>query len=153
MPVFFYRIEAYDIAHMSGKNMVGAMVVIQNGEPDKAEYRKFKIRTIDRSNDVGALREVLQRRFNHDEWQMPNIIVVDGNEAQRKVAEEILCEKSGTQNISVVAVVKNEHHKPNAIIGKPEIVDKYKKEILLANNEAHRFVIAYHKKLRSDFLR
>lgn len=142
-----FRIEAYDIAHMSGKNMTGAMVVLENGELNKAEYRKFKIKTVDRSNDVAALKEVLKRRFAHPEWQMPDVVVVDGNEVQRHAAEEIVGSLS-----DVVAVVKNEKHKPNALIGKPKIIDTYKKEILLANDEAHRFVIAYHKKLRSDFL-
>lgn len=157
-----FRIEAYDISHLSGKDMTGAMVVLEDGELNKAEYRKFKIKTVTRSNDVGALREILKRRFLHLEWQMPNVVVVDGNEVQRHAAEdilrEIIAENSGNketaaQNIAVVAVVKNEHHKPRAIIGKSEIIDRYEKEILLANSEAHRFVIAYHKKLRSNFLR
>ena len=146
-----FRIEAYDIAHMSGKNMTGAMIVLEDGEFNKAEYRKFKIKTIDRSNDVGALREVLKRRLAHSEWRMPDVVAVDGNEVQRKAAEEILKELGF--DIEVVSVTKNERHKPKALTGKPEIVDQYQKEILLANNEAHRFVIAYHKKLRSDFLR
>jgi excinuclease ABC subunit C len=148
-----FRIEAYDIAHLNGKNMTGAMIVLDDGEFNKAEYRKFKIKTVDRSNDVAALREVLKRRFSHSEWQTPDVVVVDGNETQKKVAEEIVKEIFPEKQIAVVAVVKNEHHKPRAITGKPEIVDHYQKEILLANNEAHRFVIAYHKKLRSDFLR
>ena len=144
-----FRIEAYDIAHLSGKDMTGAMVVIEDGEINKSEYRKFKIKTVDGANDAAALREVLQRRFSHVEWATPDVIVVDGNEVQKKTAEEIV---EGIAGVSVVAVVKNAQHKPQAIIGKPEIVDRYQKEILLANNEAHRFVIAYHKKLRSDFL-
>ena len=141
-----FRIEAYDISHMSGKNMTGAMVVLENGQLNKAEYRKFKIRTVAGSNDVAALQEVLNRRFSHPEWRMPDVVVVDGSEVQKRAAEEI-------SKIAVVAVVKNEKHKPRALVGKPNIVDRYQKEILLANNEAHRFVIAYHKKLRSDFLR
>ena len=147
-----FRIEAYDIAHMSGKNMTGAMIVLENGFFNKAEYRKFKIKTVDRSNDAAALREVLKRRFAHTEWQMPDVLAVDGNEIQRNVAEEILKELN-ISGVIVVSVVKNEKHKPKALTGKTEIIDKYQKEILLANNEAHRFVIAYHKKLRSDFLR
>lgn len=157
-----FRIEAYDISHLGGKNMVGAMIVLENGEFNKAEYRKFKIGTVDRSNDAAALQEVLIRRFSHPEWRMPDVVVVDGNETQKRAAEgvfgEIFSKKSGNAKsvarpISVVAVVKNERHKPRALIGKPKIIDNYQKEILLANNEVHRFVIAYHKKLRSDFLR
>ncbi|HAO64571.1 TPA: hypothetical protein DCQ44_01155 [Candidatus Taylorbacteria bacterium] len=151
-----FRIEAFDIAHMSGKNMTGAMIVLEDGEFNKAEYRKFKIRTVDRANDVGALREVLKRRFAHSEWRTPDVVTVDGNEVQRKAAEEIVNEVFASSSIgqpAVVSVVKNERHKPKALIGKPEIVDRYQREILLANNEAHRFVIAYHKKLRSNFLK
>jgi excinuclease ABC subunit C len=142
-----FRIEAYDIAHMSGKNMTGAMIVLENGQFNKNEYRKFKINSIDHSNDVGALREVLMRRLAHTDWRLPNVIVVDGNEVQRKVAEEIF------KNIDVVSVVKDKSHKPKALTGRTDIVNRYQKDILLANNEAHRFVIAYHKKLRSKFLK
>jgi excinuclease ABC subunit C len=153
-----FRIEAYDIAHLSGKDMTGAMIVLENGHLDKSEYRKFKIKTVQGANDVGALREVLKRRFAHTEWQMPNILVVDGNEVQKRAAEDVLREIfSNTpdviSSVAVVAVVKDERHKPKGLIGKSDIVEKYQKEILLANNEAHRFVIAYHKKLRSNFLR
>lgn len=159
-----FRIEAYDISHMSGKNMTGAMVVLENGVPNKAEYRKFKIRTVGGTNDIAALREILKRRFVHTEWPMPDVVVVDGNDVQRRAAESVVKEffaEYARQNSvdigsvlpDVVTVVKNKHHKPHAVIGKPKIVDHYQKEILLANNEAHRFVIAYHKKLRSDFLR
>jgi excinuclease ABC subunit C len=150
-----FRIEAYDIAHLSGKDMTGAMVVIENGELNKAEYRKFKIRTITKSNDVGALKEVLKRRFKHPEWRMPNVIAVDGNEVQKKATQELLEELFGEQagSVEVVSVVKDNHHKPKALLGKAEIIEHYQKQILLANNEAHRFVIAYHKKLRSDFLK
>lgn len=149
-----FRIEAYDVAHLSGTNMTGAMVVVENGVLNKNEYRKFKIKSFDKANDVGALKEILTRRFAHPEWPMPNMLVVDGNEVQRKVAEETLFEIfKKTLAIDIVSVVKNEQHKPRAITGRAEVVDKYQKEILLANNEAHRFVIAYHKKLRSDFLK
>src|SRR3989338_5362924 len=61
-PVLVRRIEAYDIAHMGGKNMVGVMVVVEDGEPTKSEYKKFKIRTQNNANDTGALKEVLERR-------------------------------------------------------------------------------------------
>ena len=80
------------------------MVVIEDGEINKSEYRKFKIKTVDGANDAAALREVLQRRFSHVEWATPDVIVVDGNEVQKKTAEEIV---EGIAGVSVVAVVKN----------------------------------------------
>ncbi len=149
------RIEAYDIAHMSGKNMVGVMVVVlvedglpaQAGEVAKNEYRKFKIRTQDAANDTGALKEVLERRFTHTEWPFPELIVVDGGIAQINTAKAVL-NRFGL-NMSVVSVLKDEHHKPKNILGEKDIISKFKKEILLSNSEAHRFAITYHKKMRN----
>jgi len=138
------RIEGYDVAHLSGKAMLGVMTVLENGEVNKNEYRKFNIKTVDGINDVASLKEVLERRFAHPEWQYPRIIVVDGGKAQKNVAEKVM--KEIGVEIPVVAVVKDEHHRPKNILGKKELVRKYEKEILLVNHEAHRFSIAGHRK-------
>ena len=142
-----FNVEAYDIAHMSGKNMVGVMVVVENGELEKNKYRKFKIKTQSNSNDTGALSEVLERRLAHTEWEFPDLIVVDGGLAQKNVALKILNKLNLI--IPVVSVIKDEKHKPKAINGDVGLIKKYKKEILLANNEAHRFAISYHKNTRT----
>ena len=141
------RIEAYDVAHMGGKNMVGVMTVVENGEVNKNEYRKFIIRTQKDANDTGALEEVLSRRLRHSEWGLPSLIVVDGSTAQINVAKKVL--NRYQFDIKVVGVVKDERHKPKAIIGDENIVKVYKKQILLSNNEAHRFSIAFHKQKRN----
>lgn len=141
---YAFRIEAYDIAHMSGKNMVGVMVVLHDGEPAKNEYRKFIIKNYTSSNDTGALSEILTRRFKHTEWQMPDLIVVDGSTAQRNVALKIL--KEYKLKIQVSAVVKDDKHKAKMILSADP---KLKKDILLANSEAHRFAIKYHKEKRN----
>lgn len=146
-PVSVSRIEAYDIAHMGGKNMVGVMVVVEDGEVAKGEYKKFKIRTQADANDTGALKEVLERRMAHPEWTYPNLIVVDGGIAQINVTKAVL--KKLKINIPIVSVVKDERHKAKAIMGDKEFGLKYKKEILLANSESHRFAIAYHKNMRN----
>lgn len=147
-----FRIEAYDIAHMGGKNMVGVMVVVEDGEVEKSEYKKFKIRTQADANDTGALKEVLERRLAHTEWTYPNLIVVDGGIAQINITRKILNKLK--INIPTVSVVKDEHHKARAIMGDKELGLKYKREILLANSESHRFAIAYHKKMRDrNFLK
>ena len=141
------RIESYDIAHLSGKNTVGVMTVVTNGRVDKAEYRKFIIRSGKGNDDYGNLKEVLTRRLNHPEWPLPNLIVIDGGLGQYNAACEIV------QGIDLVSVIKDEKHKPKGIHGDPEIIKKYKKDILLANNESHRFAITFHKQKRSkDFL-
>ncbi len=142
-----FRIEAYDIAHMGGKNMVGVMTVVEDGEVVKSEYKKFKVKTQTNANDTGALAEIVERRLKHKEWVFPHLIVVDGGMAQIHVAEGIL--SAFNLNIPVVSVLKDERHKPKDIMGDKNFGVKYKKEILLANSEAHRFAIAYHKKMRN----
>src|SRR3989344_3606207 len=147
-----YRIEAYDIAHMGGKNMVGVMVVVENGEIKKREYKKFKIRTQNNINDTGALAEILERRLAHKEWAYPSLIVVDGGIAQLNVVKKVL--KKLNLNIGTVALIKDERHKPKSIIGDEKLIKQHKSAILLANSEAHRFAISYHKNLRGrNFLK
>jgi excinuclease ABC subunit C len=140
------RIEAYDVAHASGKAMVGVMTVIEGGQMEKHEYRKFQIKGFSKSNDPGALQEVLERRLRHEEWAYPQIIVVDGNAVQKRVAERALREVN--KKIPVVAVVKNNKHKPERIIGQADVIRTHKHSILLANAEAHRFAIKYHRDKR-----
>ncbi len=137
------RIEAYDIAHMDGKDMVGVMTVLEGSEPQKDDYRKFKIKTLKDANDPAALKEVLLRRLAHPEWPFPNIIVVDGNEVQKRTAELILAEHALL--VPVVAVVKDDRHKANHILGPEALVEAHKLEILHANAEAHRFAITYFR--------
>jgi len=142
-----FRIEAYDIAHMSGKGTVGVMVVLENGEVNRNEYRKFRIRGkgVVAVDDTKNLQEVLTRRLAHVEWPLPDLIVIDGGVAQINVAKKTIKEKK--LYIKVVSVVKNDKHKPQDFIGENDIVEKRRVEILLANSEAHRFAIAYHRNL------
>lgn len=140
------RIEAYDVAHLSGDDMVGVMVVFKGGTPNKDEYRKFKIQTVTASNDVKALSEMFIRRLSHSEWSLPQLIVVDGSTAQKNAIERILAQHKLT--IPVVGVVKNDAHKPERIIGQRKLIVTHKNAILFANQEAHRFAITYHKQKR-----
>jgi excinuclease ABC subunit C len=144
------RIEGYDIAHISGKNIVGVMTVVTGGEPEKNEYRKFKIQTVKSSNDTESLKEVLRRRLKHPEWQYPKVIVADGGVAQKRALESVI--KENNLEIPVVSVVKDNRHKPRAILGSKKIVDKYKLSILLVNQESHRFAVNFHRKLRSKLV-
>ena len=144
-----FRIEAYDIAHISGKDVVGVMTVVEDGELNKSQYRKFKIR-INRNDDTGNLKEMLTRRFNHLEWKFPNLVVVDGGRGQINAAREVLKLKS--LEVPVVSVVKDERHKAREILGSVKS-RAFDKSILLANAEAHRFAINYHRKLRGKGFR
>lgn len=146
-----FRIEAYDAAHLSGKNSVGVMTVMENGAVQKSQYRKFILRKAARGDDVGSLEEILSRRLAHEEWPLPNLIVVDGSVAQRNRALKILSDFG--KNIPVVGVVKNESHKPQSILGDEKIILENKRSILLVNNEAHRFAIEFyrHKQRKSSY--
>jgi excinuclease ABC subunit C len=153
-----FRIEAYDIAHLSGKNVVGVMTVVEGGEPNKNEYRKFKI-SREKNDDAAALREILLRRLGHPEWPYPALIVVDGGQVQLGVAKKVLSELKS--DIIVVALVKDDKHKARGILAdeslttkNPTLLSQYKRAIILANVEAHRFAISYHKNLRKrNFLK
>jgi excinuclease ABC subunit C len=144
------RIEAYDVAHLAGSDMVGVMTVVEGGEKRPYDYRTFKIKTIIGSNDTGALSEMLVRRLKHPEWKLPQILVVDGSTAQKNAAERILTKLELV--IPVVAVVKDEHHKPIRLIASKKLLETYQSDILLANAESHRFALSFHKKLRGKRL-
>lgn len=153
-----FRIEAYDIAHISGTNVVGVMTVVENGKVNKSQYRKFKIRA-DRNDDTNNLKEIINRRLNHPEWPMPDLIVVDGGMAQINAVKAVLKERN--LEIEVVSVVKDERHKAREILKGQTLttlsqgltLGNLEKAILLANSEAHRFAINYHRKLRSKGFR
>lgn len=144
-----FRIEAYDVAHMGGKDMVGVMTVVTGRESSPHEYRKFIVRECEVSNDPKALKELLMRRFKHPEWRFPDLIVVDGSTAQKNVAERVI--KQNNLLIPVVGVVKNDRHKPERIIGPAKLIAEHERSILMANSEAHRFAITFHRKKRSIY--
>jgi excinuclease ABC subunit C len=141
-----FRIEGYDVAHTSGSNVTGVMTVVVDGEVEKKEYRMFNIRDI-ANNDIASLKQLLERRLTHPEWQMPRLIVVDGGKAQVNAARKVL-DKNGFK-IPVVGVVKDERHKPKQILGDKLIGATHEKSILLANSEAHRFSLSKHRRRRS----
>lgn len=142
-----FRIESFDIAHISGTHMVGVMTVVERGEIAQDQYRKFIVQGFSEANDVGALEEIFRRRMGHVEWMFPDLIVVDGSLPQKSRVEKVLRELG--LRIPVVAVVKNEKHKPKGLLGLKKFTEQYKDEIILANSEAHRFAVTFHRKRRS----
>ncbi len=165
-----YRIEAYDTAHLSGTNAIGVMTVIVDGIPVKSEYRTFRIhgnlkdvvrpdpmsgRTTSRhgrklNDDIASLKEILSRRLGHPEWPYPKVIVVDGGKTQKNAAETVLKELG--IKIPVVAVVKDERHRPREVIG-ARLAGISEADAVLANAEAHRFSLSRHRLARSKQLR
>ncbi len=166
------RIECYDISNIQGTNATGSMVVLTNGEIDKSQYRKFKIRlkweksspVLLRSqagsakasapNDFAMMKEMLKRRFTHDEWSFPDLLIVDGGKGQVSAASEIL----DGLNIPLIGLAKREE---TIVIPNGKNAEEHFTEVLLPRStkavqlitrirdEAHRFAITYHRKLRS----
>ncbi|MBI4135652.1 excinuclease ABC subunit UvrC [Candidatus Uhrbacteria bacterium] len=149
----FGRIEGYDISNISGTSAVGSMVVFEDGEPKKSEYRRFKIKTVRGINDMAMMREVLARRFRHTSWPRSELIVIDGGWGQVNAAREVLHERG--INIPIVGIAKGFKRKQDRPIfekDNPElvrIVENYKDLLLRVRDEAHRFAVAYHRKVRS----
>jgi excinuclease ABC subunit C len=142
-----HRIEAYDVAHLQGSASVGVMTVVQNSRVQPSEYRQFKLRAKHNGNDLTALEEILRRRFAHPEWPFPELVVVDGGEVHRGVAERVL--EDLAISIPVLSVVKDERHRPREVLGPQALGARFKKEAFLVNHEAHRFAITFHRKRRN----
>jgi excinuclease ABC subunit C len=156
------RIEAYDISNIAGDYAVGSMVVFTKGKPDKNEYRKFKIKTVSGIDDVAMMREVLYRRF-HNNWPKPDLILLDGGKGHLNMAQSVLNDLR--LDIPAIAVAKGPTRKKLDIfqskflltyLGRNEEIRRKYNRILSdtkllehIRDEAHRFAISYHKKLRS----
>lgn len=150
------RIEGYDISNISGKYAVGSMVVLTNGDIDKSQYRKFKIKISGRPNDVGMHKEIMERRLKHSEWLYPDLIIIDGGRGQVRGAkleiENRYQPKVGELEIPVFGLAKKQEwlYSPDE-----EIIKLPKKSIALRllqklRDESHRFAISYHRKLRDN---
>ena len=147
------RIEGYDISNISGTSAVGSMVVFMGERPDKSKYRKFKIRTVFQSDDVGMLKEVLRRRFKHFPtekdsfgWALPNLILIDGGKPQVNAAKQVLDEVG--LRIPIVGIAKGPARKKNEFIGKiPENISEI--TLIRVRDEAHRFAVSFHRKMRN----
>jgi excinuclease ABC subunit C len=139
------RIEAYDISNILGKYATGSMIVFTDGQMDKDEYRKFKIKTVEGINDVEMVKEIIRRRLWHKEWSYPNLILIDGGIGQYNGVREIIKE-AGLQ-IPVAALAKGPTRKGEKLYSSiPIRMDiNFIKAI---RDEAHRFAIRYHRKLR-----
>ncbi|MBQ7797073.1 MAG: excinuclease ABC subunit UvrC [Lachnospiraceae bacterium] len=159
------RIEAFDISNISGFESVGSMVVYENGQPKRNDYRKFKIKTVQGPNDYASMEEVLTRRFEHGLEELretgedfgsftrfPDLIMMDGGRGQVNVALKVLNELR--LNIPVCGMVKDDNHRTRGLYyNNVEIpIDRYSegfKLITRIQDEAHRFAIEYHRSLRS----
>ena len=148
------RIETYDISNLGLKQAVGSMVVMQNNQIEKREYRKFKIKETGSKSDFDRIKEVLTRRLKQD-WPIPDLIIIDGGRPQIKAILTIF-QKNKT-NIPLIGIAKNPDRVIVGIKGFPNLFLKNDSKVLniirLLRDESHRFARKYHLFLRSkDFL-
>lgn len=149
LPEFPSRIEAYDISNFQGKEATGSMVVLTNGEIDKSQYRRFKIKISGKPNDFAMHAEMMGRRLKHPEWPLPQLFLIDGGRGQVNADLPIL--QKMNVNVPIYGLAKREEwiYPP---VG--EVIKLPKKSLALRllqkiRNESHRFAITYHKKLRA----
>ena len=149
-------IECFDISHLSGTSTVGSMVQFRNGKPDKNNYRRFKIRTVEGIDDTAAIAEVVRRRYTrlkNEDSEFPNLIIIDGGCGQLNFAFNEL--KKLDVKIPIISIAKKyeEIYIPRYM--KPLRLDKKDKAlhyIQEIRNEAHRFAIKYNRLLRKKEL-
>ena len=158
LPILPNRIEAYDISHISGTDKVASMVVFEGGEPKKAHYRKFRIKTVEGNNDFACMKEALTRRLMRlkegvDESfaTPPDLILIDGGKGQLAYAKEALAE-CGAEDLEILSLAKREEEvflgsapKTSVLLPRDSVALQMLQRV---RDEAHRFAITYHRTLR-----
>lgn len=153
LPLFPARIECYDISNISGKEATGSLVVFENGLPLKSNYRRFRIKTVSHPDDYAMLEEVIKRRFSDEKllppnFKAPDLIIVDGGKGQLNTVYNALIEVK--KEFPVISIAKSEEkiflrdRKDGILL--PSYLLHLVQQI---RDEAHRFAISYHRKLRS----
>lgn len=146
------RIEGYDISNIQGKEAVGSMVVLTNGEIDKSQYRKFKIKISGKPNDVAMMKEMITRRLKHAEWQKPDLIIVDGGRGQVGAAKfEIRNTKFEIPVFGLAKRMEWLYSSEDQII-KLSRTSPALKLLQKLRDEAHRFALEYHRKLHDKII-
>lgn len=147
------RIECYDISIISGEYATGSLVVFTNGEKDSKWYRRFKIRkTFGKNNDFAMIEEVMARRLNHEDWPKPDLMIIDGGKGQISSALKVLNQRK--VNIPLIGLAKREETIITSDFREISLPKDSKTLhlVMRIRDEAHRFAITYHKKLRSRFV-
>lgn len=160
-----HRMEAFDISNTNGFASVGSMVVYEDGKPKRSDYRKFRIKGVEGADDYASMREVLTRRFQHglkekEEGKefggftvFPDLILMDGGKGQVHIAEEVL--DALHIQIPVCGMVKDDRHRTRGLYYRDEELpirtdSEAFNLITRVQDEAHRFAIEFHRKLRAQ---
>ena len=146
-----YRIEGYDISDIGGKFAVGGMVVFEKGRPQKKEYRRFKIKTVQGIDDCRMMYEVLRRRFQRKEWKLPELILIDGGKGQ--LSSGIKAAGDAGVDVPMGSIAKREEEvftpqRSEPIFLSPNSLNLIKR----VRDEAHRFAHSFHCELRNEDL-
>lgn len=142
LPAILARVEAYDVSHLSGRQATGSMIVFTRGQPDTTQYRRFRIKSISGIDDPAMMTEVLQRRLNHPEWDLPDLILLDGGLPQ-------LTAGSKTTQLPLITLAKRQEtiFTPQGPL-KLSRASPALKMLQHLRDEAHRFARSYHRQLR-----
>jgi excinuclease ABC subunit C len=152
------RIECYDVSHVQGTSVVSSMIVFEDGRPAKSQYRRFRARMTDRNDDFANMRETLKRRFARSaapeaqsSWPLPDLVILDGGKGQLSAGLTALAD-AGRLQIPIAALAKEreELFAPNR--PEPIVLPRTSQGLYLVQrirDEAHRFAVTYHQKVRS----
>ncbi len=151
-------IECFDVSNMTGKQAVGAMVVFKDGVPDKSSYRRFKIKSVNQPDDYSMMREILKRRYIRaiEENNIPDLTIIDGGKGHLSVANEVLIEL-GVFSVDLISIAKGKKEKSTidhifSSVNSEQInLESDSSELLFIQrirDEAHRFAVTYHRKIR-----
>lgn len=152
------KIEAFDHSHIQGADLVSAMVVFIDGQPNKKLYRKYKLTTVDHADETASTQEVIRRRYTRllkEHKEMPDMIFMDGGVIQMNAVKEVLEDELGL-TIPVVGMVKNDHHKTADLLFGPDDahinLDPKSQGFYLVQriqDEVHRFAITFHRQVHT----
>ncbi|KRM94029.1 UvrABC system protein C [Lentilactobacillus senioris DSM 24302 = JCM 17472] len=152
------KIEAFDHSHIQGADLVSAMVVFIDGQPNKNLYRKYKLKTVDHADEAASTKEVIRRRYTRllkEHAEMPDLILMDGGEIQMNAAKDVLENELGL-HIPVAGMVKNDHHQTADLLfghGDEHLYLDPKSQgfylLQRIQDEVHRFAISFHRKVHS----
>lgn len=154
---YLETIEAFDHSNIQGTNPVSAMVVYKDGQPDRKSYRKYKIKTVEGSNEFATTQEVIRRRYTRllrEQRPLPDLILMDGGKVQIRAAKEVLEDELGIY-IPVAGMVKNNKHKTASLMfgDENELVELDPRSqafhlVQRIQDEVHRFAITFHRQVR-----
>lgn len=149
-----YHIEGFDVSNLRSENAVASMVVFKGGSPSKNMYRRFKIKDVEGQDDYAMMQEVVERRYSRlleEERELPDLILIDGGRGQLNAAREVLLEL-GLEDLKIISLAKEEEKVFLPDRDSPLILPADSPALKLlqrVRNEAHRFAVNYHRKLRS----